>query len=532
MLGHFFASRILDRGYDYYLNSRVQNVIKVDNGYVASVDGTQEYEVFIEVNDQNKVKSMTCTCPYAQEGKYCKHEAAVLIEIYGEQEVLGDYYFGTEEDEYDDEWDEEEEEYTDYYSYQTQYQDHKLLSRIEKKDKSDILKILELAIEDQHVYRTIEVILKQKEAYENAYDVINQELSYFSKTRNLKWIIQTIDALNIYNNPNEDIKVVTYAIKKALDNIETMNNEQHHFVFELLQKLENSYIQYNNQSDVYNLIADFCISYNNPIIYDMILYLYHKNYSFHFMLDRLENEIKWNYKNKELIQKYFFIVTNCCPVLFDKTVRKYYENIQFKYLLIDYYIEHKMYKKAVLVCLDGIKQNDDFEFYLKLIKIDKITHQTEQLKKVYKKILYHKKIGKIEYYLQLKSLYKKEEWKEEKLKIINKLEKLNRNIIDIYLEEQMYDKLMNYFIKNNDLITIKRYENILFKHTPQQIYILYQDYIYNSLKQTKTRDGYREVTYYLKAIAKHDREKAVKIYNDLITIYSNRPAMINELSKF
>ena len=91
---------------------------------------------------------------------------------------------------------------------------------------------------------------------------------------------------------------------------------------------------------------------------------------------------------------------------------------------------------------------------------------------------------------------------------------------------------MNYFIKNNDLITIKRYENILFKHTPQQIYILYQDYIYNSLKQTKTRDGYREVTYYLKAIAKHDREKAVKIYNDLITIYSNRPAMINELSKF
>lgn len=88
---------------------------------------------------------------------------------------------------------------------------------------------------------------------------------------------------------------------------------------------------------------------------------------------------------------------------------------------------------------------------------------------------------------------------------------------------------MNYFIKNNDMIMIKKYENILFHHTPKQITSLYENYIYNSLKNTGLREFYREVAYYLKAIAKYNHAKAQEIYDTLILKYPKRPAMIEEL---
>lgn len=39
---------------------------------------------------------MHCDCPYCKDGHDCKHEVAVLIEILGEDRVMGDY-----DDEYD-----------------------------------------------------------------------------------------------------------------------------------------------------------------------------------------------------------------------------------------------------------------------------------------------------------------------------------------------------------------------------------------------------------------------------------------------
>lgn len=542
MLGDWFQRKILYRGLDYYKNHRVKRIVQVDNGYLATVDGSEDYEVFIEVNDNDEVVSMTCNCPYAKKGHYCKHEAAVLFEIYGEEEVIDD----ENPYEYDDEYDEDEEEYEYDYGYRHyhidyddysesithDYDDHTLLSKLEFRDKKKILRILEKAVEDEHVYQVIESLITENEAYEKAKNVIEHELSSYTQIRNLKRISQTIDNLNVYNQSKHDAELVSYAIKQALKNIQDMNNEERSFVFEMLERLEKAYRNNIAVEVIQGYITEICVHNDHPITYDIILELYQKNYSLDVILKELECQTKLYSTNKELLRKYLFVVKNCFPSLLDEVIEKNYSNIYFKYILLDDYMNDQKYRDAIKVCLDAIKQKEDFDLYLKLIELDQLTNQTEQLIRLYRKILYYKKPGSIEYYLKLKELYTPVQWNGEKMRIIHKLEKLDIKIIDIYLEEEMYDRLLNYFMKNNDMYTIKRYESLLFKHKRSQMIKLYEDYIYKSLIHTGTREFYRGIAHYLKVIARYDKVKATKIYNDLTLKYNNRPAMISELHCF
>lgn len=76
----YFTSTILERGKKYQKDGFVDNLKKVGDTYSAFVYGTNRYRVSITISD-GKVKSMRCNCPYAAEGKTCKHMAAVCMEI-------------------------------------------------------------------------------------------------------------------------------------------------------------------------------------------------------------------------------------------------------------------------------------------------------------------------------------------------------------------------------------------------------------------------------------------------------------------
>lgn len=76
----YFTSTILERGKKYQKDGFVNNLKKVGDTYSAVVYGTNRYRVSITINN-GKVKCMRCNCPYAAEGKTCKHMAAVCMEI-------------------------------------------------------------------------------------------------------------------------------------------------------------------------------------------------------------------------------------------------------------------------------------------------------------------------------------------------------------------------------------------------------------------------------------------------------------------
>ena len=75
-----FRPHILQRGLDYYEEGAVVSFDKTESGYRAEVEGTEDYEVEIEIQD-GEITDLYCSCPYADDGNCCKHMAAVLYAV-------------------------------------------------------------------------------------------------------------------------------------------------------------------------------------------------------------------------------------------------------------------------------------------------------------------------------------------------------------------------------------------------------------------------------------------------------------------
>lgn len=75
---------ILDRGREYLLSGCVRSLEKVsEQTYRAQVEGSELYEVLVQLDKSGAILSLECDCPY-DFGPVCKHMAAVLLMIRNE----------------------------------------------------------------------------------------------------------------------------------------------------------------------------------------------------------------------------------------------------------------------------------------------------------------------------------------------------------------------------------------------------------------------------------------------------------------
>lgn len=77
----YIEAKIIDRGFEYYEYDQVLEVEQLTKGHFSAlVQGTEEYEVNIELAHSQIIFDHSCSCPYDW-GEYCKHEVAVLYYI-------------------------------------------------------------------------------------------------------------------------------------------------------------------------------------------------------------------------------------------------------------------------------------------------------------------------------------------------------------------------------------------------------------------------------------------------------------------
>ena len=74
-----FHKRIYERGESYFNRGLVYNYKETDRMIRANVGRNADYMVTIYHDGNGNIQHMTCECPYAEEGEYCKHEAALLF---------------------------------------------------------------------------------------------------------------------------------------------------------------------------------------------------------------------------------------------------------------------------------------------------------------------------------------------------------------------------------------------------------------------------------------------------------------------
>lgn len=87
----FIEPKILDRGFSYYENDYVEDVQQVDKyEYSASVLGSDEYEVYIKLSENDDILFHSCDCPYDW-GNVCKHVVAVLHYLQDADFLMDDF---------------------------------------------------------------------------------------------------------------------------------------------------------------------------------------------------------------------------------------------------------------------------------------------------------------------------------------------------------------------------------------------------------------------------------------------------------
>ena len=77
---NLFPKTILSRGKAYQEAGKVKKIQPTKDGFQITVRGTKTYQVHLRTEGET-LRDLNCTCPYAQDGRFCKHMAAACYEL-------------------------------------------------------------------------------------------------------------------------------------------------------------------------------------------------------------------------------------------------------------------------------------------------------------------------------------------------------------------------------------------------------------------------------------------------------------------
>lgn len=76
-----FDEKIKERGRKYYFEDKIKRIRKYTNRCTGKLFGRNIYNVSVSFDNNLKIKSMHCTCPYFKSNNTCKHLYAFLYKI-------------------------------------------------------------------------------------------------------------------------------------------------------------------------------------------------------------------------------------------------------------------------------------------------------------------------------------------------------------------------------------------------------------------------------------------------------------------
>lgn len=529
-----FPERILLRGYHYYLSDSVKDLKIYNNRIESYVEGTEEYKVEIDIND-DKIVSMECSCPYAQDGHLCKHMAATLFE-YTQDECIID------EDEYYDDY-----EHRDYYDEEDEYSTY-------QKEDDTVLKLLEEETNIEKLRFLALKVLKSDPSYNFMYkDVLQAPLIEMSQT------VYVDEAIKLIRDPNKEKELNQYISKMITLYIEHNELEQG---MAFLQWLINTTASYTNcsftvildetkklleklnvnqkermltflldQVESRNEIMDIIVENFNELTYvtifvnEMNHWINNLNYGFStFMKQRKEDFIK-----SFLKQAY---ETGLNEEILDMMIQDHQNLDCIKQWEIQRFIDNKDFTKARELleksysnCQDKRTRKNYLVQYKELLINQK---DPEKLKDVLRELLSID--HDIKTYRELKKLYTKDDFKEVRFELFLEYN-YDPFLLELYVEEKNWDSLFKNLSMQSDINLVQRYERSIPKELEPNIVQIYQEILEKKARSSANRNVYREwaktMIHMLKF--KSGNQVVKEMLEHWRFIYSSRRAMQEEL---
>lgn len=534
--GNKFSKRILNRGFNYYLDGYVEDISITKNKIKAVVYGTHHYRVEIGL-DGDEIKDMSCNCPYAQDGFNCKHMAAVLFEW--ERRVTHPEIDNSKiiDDAPDDD--------IRAFLLQLFNENPELVERFKQFSSPDnsmdtmtneFLEIIRYYQYD-HNYINTDYTVPFCEDYEKCvfkwFDFLEEKKEYFNAIHFLAEAYNILDSLDIDDDEQQPYALSYYINEAFLYLVPDMDISERKEVFQFLRQQFYSMKNYAFKIDLVEtllsrFIGDEYVESQLDFVEEQYDYLgkYPSIFDREYMLNLFANDYL------EFLEK-----NNAPKKEIEAIYKKYWKCYSVRMNCVQSCINDKKYDQALKYLDKCIKlDHKDQSLYKRDIEMKKDIYQKQGNKEGYREmmkviVLDFRDAG-IEEYIELKNLYTSEEWVKERDSIIKQINS-DWLLCDIYAHENLHKQLLDSIIRSNNRSLLTQYTRLLKDEYPEQLLHMYRVAVEEGAKYARSRSYYHQLVRDLRTMKRIDGgDKVVdKIIKKWKVQYKNRSAMMDELSK-
>ena len=557
----YIDKTILKRGYDYYTDGNILDTCNEgDNTYTFEVQGSEDYQVVVQLDDTGEIIYSECDCPY-DFGPICKHEVAAYFEL--AESIRTDVNNKDENinvainNEKVKKKKAKEPEMKEVLSNLSKEKLIDILLDITQKDRTlnnslivryskgnseqELKKCKKLidSIVRKHLGR--EGFISYREA---GYFVSDME-ELFEKIRETDDIILALDiaflvidegieAFQYADDSDGDVgglvSATIYLIGEVISYNEDIDINIKEKLFEkLLGKSESKIFDDWTDYRIDMLVLCAEIATTEALRYKLKIKL-------NYLIEKNSNNEDMEYSNESMLHILFNMVNKYgSKEEAEQFIKDNLKFSSFRELFINKYFKDKNYEKVIELALEGEKQDERFAgLILKWKQIRYSAYKELALKddqrNLAKELLFQ---GKFEYYKELKELA------EDKLSFYNNLKqelKANEDwhsksmFLQIILEEKDLDEIMGYVRENPR--SIESYAEILMDKFKDEVIEIYKKYIKLEASHASNRSHYKNVCAIIKKYKRiAGKQSQTPIINELIALYRKKPAFLDELSR-
>lgn len=535
----------LTRGFEYYLENKVYDVILTQNSITSKVEGSRSKIYDVNINfDDNGIDSLYCTCPYSYADFNCKHMVATLYKMEEIQNNTFSSIVAKTED---------NNLFTELIATVDQKQLRRYIYEKFKDDtsfKDDFINKFQQEITPEDLYNYENMLenifhIDVVELYnENGFyqeapfqkyleNFINEKISLLYKNGEYSYVTQLLyiiydnisqkDDVTQYIEIDEILKQCNYYMEKIIDAGTPVEKEE---IFNyLINKIR---IDYNIKTSKY--LIDVCLNkYQSKVFLKQLdeildeLINNQQNISDDVLLSKYELMNKLGYTTTE---KRRFLEEN-------KSIEKVMR------ILVNEEINKGNYENAIEYLnynMDMHGKTYSLEETLLLLSLYNTLKDMENVVRVLKIIIYDFNVEDMDFIIQLKNSMDENQWNDEKIKLIEFYkENYSYNFLNsLYVEEKDYDNLFLNITSNCQITVIEDFKQYLLDKYNDEILKIYRQVVLNEAKSSKNISGYTLIINYLDLMINY--KNSSMIVKDLISVlknkYNQRKLFMEKLEEF
>ena len=558
-----FATHILERGYDYYIDDAVENIDISEDCIRADVVGSEDYEVEISINN-GEVADMYCSCPYASDGRNCKHMAAVLYEwSEGEEEKKNS-------DKESRNWFQPRDNMIETYKNKVATVEKLVSDTTEEEVRSFLETVLvederlwlrfrntinkQVTKEDVNYYiRQVDLIANRylgRDHFINYYDadgfiseleeILGKDVrrmidngNYLCAFEVMNYILVLIGDVDMDDSDGGTGMLAGRIYRLWLELLVKVNAEEKKKMFNwFTSHLDGSVIDYLEEYIEQILMGEFdeeeYAQAKLDFIEDMIV-----------RSERKDSEWSRNYAVGKWAVRYLELLKekNASDEQIKEICEKYWNNSTVRRYYIDICMKNKEYDHVLQILDECILLDKQYrglisEYSKKKKEIYLLQgNKSAYIEQLWQLVLDYE-AGDLDLYRELKKQYSTDEWLVKREEIFKKLP-ANAHVERLYKEEKLYDRLLTYVLNSPGLYALEEYERVLKKDYPEQILGKYSEEVNKMAMYTSDRKHYAYLVSLLRKMQylKGGVALVEQIAAEWKVKYKNRPAMMDELGK-